>query len=115
MIEDIVNQINHLGYKITQDPLSKNTWKIVSPNSDEGLFSLEMYNDTISLHKGKNCICQISSNDDPFLILRHLPSNLFLDNMTSNKINSIETLYDFCNANSKQEKKLIDAVLNSKE
>lgn len=114
MIEDIVNQINHLGYKITQDPLNKNTWKIVSPNSDEGLFSLEMYNDTISLHKGENCICQISSNDDPFLILRHLPSNLFLDNTTSNKINSIETLYDFCNANSNQEKRLIDAVLNSK-
>ena len=115
MIEDIVKQINHLGYKITQDPLNKNTWKIASPNSDDGLFSLELYNDTVSLHKGEDLICQINSGDDSSLILRHLPSNLFLDSSYSERTNSIETLYDFCGANSIQEKRLIDAILNSKK
>jgi len=116
MIEDIVKQINHLGYKITQDPLDQNTWKIASPNSDDGLFSLEMYNNTISLHKGEKCICQIDSNDDPFLILRHLPSNLFGDvNNGFSKSSTINTLFDFCKAESESEKRLITRVLNSKK
>ena len=114
MIENLISQINHLGYKINQDPLRQNTWKIVSPNSNDGLFSLDVSNDVISLYNGENCICQINSEDDPFLILRHLPSNLFTNNTISNKINSIETLYDFCNAKTSQEKSLINAALNSK-
>ena len=120
MIENIVNQINHLGYKITQDPLNKNTWKIVSPNSseychiDDGLFSLVADNNSISLHKGEKCLCQINNNEDPFLILRHLPANLFANNTALNKTNTIESLYDFCKADTIDKKRLINKILNSK-
>ena len=115
MIKDIVKQINHLGYKITQDPINQNTWKIVSPNNTEGLFSLDCNDGIISLYKDEKCICQINSDEDSILILRHLPSMLFADNIVLNKINSIKTLYDFCKVKSIQEKKLIDTILNSKK
>lgn len=114
MIEKLINQINHLGYKITKDPLNKNTWKIASPNSDDGLFSLVADNNSISLHKKEKCLCQINNDEDPFLILRHLPTNLFSNNTVFNKKNAIETLYDFCKANSIEEKRLINKILNSK-
>ena len=114
MIENLINQINHLGYKITKDPLNKNTWKIASPNSNDGLFSLVADNNSISLHKREKCLCQINNDEDPFLILRHLPANLFSNNTVFNKKNAIETLYDFCKANSIEEKRLINKILNSK-
>ena len=79
------------------------------------MFSLDCNDGIISLYKDEKCICQINSDEDSILILRHLPSMLFADNIVLNKINSIKTLYDFCKVKSIQEKKLIDTILNSKK
>lgn len=114
MIEDIVKQINHLGYKINQDPVNSNTWKIVSPDSQDNMFSLDDYGDKICLYRGEERICEISPDQDPFLILRHLPSNTFLDIKDDTNI-SINTLYDYCNAKSDYEKQRISQILNDRK
>ena len=112
MISDLVKQINHLGYKISQDPVNQNTWKIVSPDSQNNMFTLDCNNDKICLYNGEKCICEISHDQNPFLILRHLPSNIFLDR--ENNIN-ISTLYDYCNAKLDSEKRLINQALDARK
>lgn len=112
MIENLINQINHLGYKITQDPINKSSWKIVAPDDALGLYTLEYEKSKIFLYKDDFCLCEISEGEDPFIILRYLPSNSFLKGRTNKT--SIESLYSFCNVNTEKEKNYILKILNSK-
>ena len=112
MIQSLVNQINHLGYKITKDPLNNSTWKIVVPNDALGLYTLDYEENKIFLYKDNICLCEISEGEDPFLILRYLPSNFFLDGKT--RKTSIELLYSLCDAHSEQKRNYILKILNSK-
>lgn len=112
MIENLVSQINHLGYKITQDPMHKSSWKIVAPNDPLGLYTLDYEKNKIFLYKDNVCLCEISEGEDPFVILRHLPSDSFLNGKTTKT--SIENLYNFCNASTVKEKQYILKILNSK-
>ncbi len=113
MLENLINQINHLGYKITQDLMRKSTWKIVSPSRPDDLYTLEYEENKVLLYKDDICLCELSESEDLFLILRYLPEILFLDNK-DHKSCSIEVLYDYCSANNDRQKNLILKILNSK-
>ena len=94
MIKNLIAQINHLGYKINQDPLNMSSWKIAVPNDSLSLYTLDYEKNKIFLYKDDICLCEISDGEDPFLILRHLPTNSFLN---SNPIKTpIESLYILC-------------------
>ncbi len=112
MIVNLINQINHLGYKITQDPLNKSTWKIAVPNDSLALYTLDYEKNKIFLYKDDICLCEVSENEDPFLILRYLPSSFCLPGKS--RKNSIESLYGLCDAQSEQKRNYILKILNSK-
>lgn len=109
MIENLVAQISHQGYKINPDPITKNVWKITLPGDDLKIYSLDNLNGKVSLYENNRLICQLNENDDLFEILRHLPPLQHI----GNNIN-IEDLFNFCNANSFNQKQKIISILNFK-
>tara|TARA_B100000212_G_scaffold9485_1_gene7004 strand:+ start:4767 stop:5237 length:471 start_codon:yes stop_codon:yes gene_type:complete len=113
MIDKLIKQINHLGYKITQDPVNINTWKIACQSDPDVLYSLDFFDEKISLYRNEECICRVYKGEDPFLILRFLPSDTFLDNKIQKSL-PIKSLFDFCNANSSRDRNIIIKILNSK-
>tara|TARA_B100000963_G_scaffold339228_1_gene336792 strand:+ start:4772 stop:5239 length:468 start_codon:yes stop_codon:yes gene_type:complete len=112
MIKNLIAQINHLGYKINQDPLNMSSWKIAVPNDSLSLYTLDYEKNKIFLYKDDICLCEISAGEDPFLILRHLPTNSFLN---SKPIKTpIESLYILCDIHTQKQKNQVLQILNSK-
>lgn len=107
-LEELIEKIDHLGYKITNDPLNSSVWKIVCPSSNR-LYSLDSFDGKVSLYEDDVCLCSIEENQDLFSILRFLPRSLNINNDMNLGLND---LYAFCGVTDEKNKKIIRNILN---
>tara|TARA_B000000557_G_scaffold263551_1_gene266630 strand:- start:622 stop:1086 length:465 start_codon:yes stop_codon:yes gene_type:complete len=107
MINQLIQQIKHLGYKISKDPYNNNVWKIIVPGHEE-FYSLDYFNNNIMLYKDLEKICHINEGENSFEILLHLPDIVKGDVGK----NSIEDLFSYCDVKDEESKKAIVNIFN---
>jgi hypothetical protein len=110
MTHELINQLNHLGFIISENPIEENEWKISIPSEENCYYTLEFIDKNIILYNNNNIVCNVQDNDAGHqLIIRSLP---LLQGIEKNNKQPLNFLFDYCNAVTKEDQQKIIQLLN---